>query len=145
MTKPKTTTTTTTKPPPGNGAALIARELGSHEFHRLGTLAVFAGRVPDPTRSRVFVIEDKLTGAILGYWCLLSILHAEPLGLEPHLKEHPTLLAEFLAMVMSAAKAESPGGVFFLAETDQSADMARRLGAIAMPGLPFHLPLLGDE
>lgn len=128
----------------GNGQSLAARELGRHEFHRLGTLEVFAGRIPDPSRSRVFVIEDKLTGAILGYWCLLSIVHAEPIGLEPDLKTHPTLLAEFLAMVMNAAKTESPGGVFFLAETEQSADMARRLGAVALPGLPFHLPL-GDD
>ena len=63
---------------------LRERDLPEAEWSKLGL-----SKLP-PTGSRVIVVEED--GRIMGYWCVITAVHLEPVWIDPKYRGNPSMV-----------------------------------------------------
>lgn len=109
-----------------------SRELEPDEFEKLKELWPFkdAGVTPSPNSMKFIVVEKD--GEIIGYWGLISVIHAEPLWIHPEHRKNIGVGRALWRGVVGILRKLGVPSVFALVEPGEGAsekgDMANRLG-----------------
>lgn len=114
------------------------RELPEAEWGRLTTApGSLHGQALTPSETaRILVIEDA-AGAIVGYWPLFAMMHADHLYLAPEVRQHPKLGLTLVGAVGYLLQRLGVGYVCaVIADADQPENgrLAEKLGLVPVPG-----------
>jgi hypothetical protein len=111
--------------------ALTFRELEPEEFDRVPTEALDGLKLGNARVSAAFE-GDKLVGV----WCVVFVLHAEPIWVREDHRGHPTLIRRLWDGVKSIVRAEGlPGAVAIVPDSvPEDARIAEWIGAKPIPG-----------
>lgn len=116
-------------------ASVAVRELPSAEWSRLLNFEPFASAgLPNADYWRVVVAEDE--GQIVGFTCMYTAVHFEPIWIDPHHQHQPGLFRD-LWQASKAILAEHDVQMIFTVVPDvlpaQQA-LVERFGFVAAPG-----------
>lgn len=116
------------------------RVLPVDEWPRLGH-TYLAPLVPHlPVDAQVVVVENDL-GAIVGCWALFRMPHLEGCWIDPQDRRHGSVARQLLAGVGEAAAAWGATRAVTASLDREVTELLERLGAEALPGDHFVLPL----
>lgn len=94
---------------------------------------------PDTSRVQVVVVERD--GVIVGHWALTCFLHAHVAWIHPDDRRRGGVARRLVRGIRDVAAGFGFTGVMLAASDDAHRDFLSRLGASALPGQAFFLPL----
>lgn len=118
-------------------SALVYRELSIAEWNLLKTVPPFDVKAtPNPSAARVIVAQDNETGKLVAYWFLVTIVHVEPVWIDPTYRHKPTLVRKLWESTFRMLKSIGVSKAFCTINYDaprENASMAQRLGFKRLP------------
>ena len=122
----------------------LVRDLPADDWHRLATLEPFAtGGLPNPAFNRILVAEvGGPGGEVVGYWMVLTCVHAEPIWIKDEHRKRPGLIRRLWGAVWQVLQ-ENDVQIAFACITDKDAasnvPLAMRLGFEKVPGDLYYI------
>lgn len=128
---------------------LVYRELSIAEWAELKTMPPFNTKAtPNPAAARVMVAQDVVTGRLVAYWFMLTVVHVEPVWIDPDYRHKPTLVRKLWEGTMRMLKSIDVSLAFCTVNYDaprENASMAQRLGFKRLPTDLYLLELKEKE
>ncbi len=116
---------------------LVYRELSIAEWTALKTMPPFDVKAtPNPAAARVMVAQDVFTGKLVAYWFVLTVVHVEPVWIDPSFRHKPTLVRKLWEGTMRMLRSIDVRLAFCTVNYDaprENASMAQRLGFKRLP------------
>ena len=114
---------------------LIYRELDPTEFDKIPAEAL-DGELPIAGGIRIFAGLDKNSGKIMAIWCVLAVVHAEPVWLAKEVRHSPTVLRRLAEGMKGILRSmgQSKAVAIIPADAPKTKRIAQWLGAKELPG-----------
>ena len=96
----------------------------------------------DPATARVVVVEED--GAIIGCWAGFPLFHAEGVYIAPAHRGRASVARHLLLGMRSLAKDAGARSIITGAIDPLVAEMLLKLGAVALPGTQYALPITSE-
>lgn len=119
---------------------MTTRILPVEEWPRLAGTTTEAATALDPKVCRIIVIENG-AGEIVGSWALFCQWHAEAMWIAPGHRGRGVVFRKLAGAMRQLAQAFGARAVWACTDEPDVMEMARKSGAVVMPGQHFMVPL----